>query len=137
MLIHAHFDHLASNLAGSTTAVTVFLLRRTIRSLDPSSCDYACYGNATKSRGGFWYISVYQRTLALPVPPADPTGGSVNVTDNVGNHGARLSTSDKLALGAGIGVPVPALIVASVSLARKIRDRRYHRCSRDRGLASS
>ena len=85
---------------------------------DQSNCNFACCGDSSVACGGHWLLSVYDRTV---------TNGSGTNSNNATNQGNDNSQkSNNIALGTGIGIGVPGVILSAVLVIMKFSKRRHN-----------
>ena len=116
---------------------------------DQSNCNYACCADSSVACGGFDFIGIYEAIGPLPTQAANATdnigpspmqtptvtNNSGNPSDNATQDGGKNSsntindggnnsqTSNNIALGTGIGIGVPGLILSAVLVKMKFSKR--------------
>lgn len=99
---------------------------------DPSSCNYACCADSSVACGGVWYIDIYASNVTnnsrlAPTQTPSVTNDSGNNSNNATNHGNDNSQkSNNIALGTGIGIGVPGVILSAVLVIMKFSKRRHN-----------
>lgn len=100
--------------------------------VDPSNCIYTCCADSSVACGGFWYIGIYRSNETnnsglAPTQTPNVPNPSGNNSNNATNHGSDNSqTSNNIALGTGIGIGVPGVILSAVLVIMKISKRRHN-----------
>lgn len=110
--------------------------------VDPSNCDMACCADNSVACGGNWFIGIYASNAtnnSALAPTQTPSvtsysgnnsnatnyGSEISHTNNNSNiatsHGSDTSqTSNNIALGTGIGIGVPGVILSAVLVMMKL-----------------
>ena len=83
----------------------------------PSNCNYACCADGSVACGGCWFISVYA---------SNATNNSGNIPIMPLTIAVATTRRNKIALGTGIGIGVPEVILSTVLVMMKFSKRRHN-----------
>ena len=108
------------------------ILNTTAFPVDPSNCNYACCADSSVACGGCWYSGIYKSNetnnsgLAPTQTPNVPNHSGNNSTNATSYGSDNSQTSNNIALGTGIGIGVPGVILSAVLVIMKISKRRHN-----------
>ena len=107
------------------------ILNTTAVPVDPSNCNYACCADSSVACGGCWYSSIYRSNetnngeLAPTQTPNVPNHSGNNSTNATSYGSDNSQTSNNIALGTGIGIGVPGVVLSAVLVIMKFSKRRH------------